>query len=127
PVIYVTHDQVEAMTMGSRIAVMRDGILQQLETPQVLYDSPSNTFVAGFIGSPAMNFFEGRISANGADTMYVESNSLKLEIPEGRRDSLKPHTGRDVILGIRPEDIHHVAERPNALDGQRGNVMVEVV
>src|SRR5213594_3263644 len=64
-VVYVTHDQVEAMTMGSRIAVLRDGILQQLDTPQVLYDSPSNTFVAGFIGSPAMNFFNGEIVGNG--------------------------------------------------------------
>jgi multiple sugar transport system ATP-binding protein len=126
-VIYVTHDQVEAMTMGSRIAVMRDGILQQLDTPQVLYDRPSNTFVAGFIGSPAMNFFDGRISANGSDQLYAEAASITVEIPEGRREQLKQHQGREVIFGIRPEDIHHVAERPNAMPGQRAMVQVVVV
>ena len=126
-VIYVTHDQVEAMTMGSRIAVMRDGILQQLDTPQVLYDSPANTFVAGFIGSPAMNFFDGQIVGDGDDTLYAQSSTIKLEIPEARRAQLKSHVGREVTFGIRPEDIHHVAERPNALPGQRANVQVEVV
>src|SRR6476620_8455562 len=126
-VIYVTHDQVEAMTMGSRIAVMRDGILQQLDTPQVLYDNPANTFVAGFIGSPAMNFFDGRITANGDSTLYAESNTIKLEIPAGRTEQLKSHMGREVTFGIRPEDIYNVAERPNALPGQRARVQVEVV
>ena len=126
-VVYVTHDQVEAMTMGSRIAVMRDGILQQLDAPQVLYDKPANTFVAGFIGSPAMNFFDGRIDSNGNGQLFVESAALKLEVPEARVDSLKSHVGREVIFGIRPEDIHHASERPNALDGQKANVMCEVV
>src|SRR5439155_14071113 len=69
-VIYVTHDQVEAMTMGSRIAVLRDGVLQQLDTPQTLYDKPSNMFVAGFIGSPAMNFFDGKVNGT-PDAMYI--------------------------------------------------------
>ena len=126
-VIYVTHDQVEAMTMGSRIAVMRDGILQQLDTPQMLYDKPANTFVAGFIGSPAMNFFNGKISGNGADELHVEADALRLEIPAGRREPLKSHVGRDVVFGIRPEDIHHVSERPTAPEGQRSKVQVEVV
>src|SRR6266516_2130711 len=126
-VVYVTHDQVEAMTMGSRIAVLRDGILQQLDTPQVLYDSPSNTFVAGFIGSPAMNFFNGEIVGNGEGVLQARANGLNLEIPENRRAQLTSHMGREVIFGIRPEDIYHTAERPNALPGQRANMGVEVV
>jgi multiple sugar transport system ATP-binding protein len=126
-VIYVTHDQVEAMTMGSRIAVMRDGVLQQLDTPQVLYDHPANTFVAGFIGSPAMNFFDGQIVGNGTGSLHVQSGAIKLEIPEARSPQLKSHVGREVVFGIRPEDIHHPAERPNAMPGQRANVRVEVV
>ena len=126
-VIYVTHDQVEAMTMGSRIAVMRDGVLQQLDTPQSLYDRPANTFVAGFIGSPSMNFFEGRIANGDNGATFVEADSLKLEIPAERAEQLKAHLGRDVILGIRPEDIHHVAERGDAPTGQRANAQVEVV
>jgi multiple sugar transport system ATP-binding protein len=124
-VIYVTHDQVEAMTMGSRIAVLRDGILQQLDTPQVLYDQPANTFVAGFIGSPAMNFFDGRIVENGG--LWAESSSMKLEIPAGRRDQFAKYTGKEVVFGIRPEDIHHPSERPDATDGQKASVGVEVV
>ena len=126
-VIYVTHDQVEAMTMGSRIAVMRDGILQQLDTPQVLYDRPANTFVAGFIGSPSMNFFTGRLNGNGNGEMFVEADSMRLEIPAGRREQLKSHAGREVTFGIRPEDIYPLSERPNAPEGQRVNSMVEVV
>jgi multiple sugar transport system ATP-binding protein len=126
-VIYVTHDQVEAMTMGSRIAVMRDGILQQLDTPQSLYDQPANIFVAGFIGSPSMNFFDGKIAANGADTLHAEADGLTLEIPAGRREALRQHVGREVIFGIRPEDIHHIAERPNAPDSARARMNVEVV
>jgi multiple sugar transport system ATP-binding protein len=126
-VVYVTHDQVEAMTMGSRIAVMRDGVLQQLDTPQSLYDRPANTFVAGFIGSPSMNFFEGRLVNSDTNTTFIDADSLKLEIPAERADQLKAHLGRDVILGIRPEDIHHLAERRDAPAGQRANVQVEVV
>ena len=126
-VVYVTHDQVEAMTMGSRIAVLRDGILQQLDTPQVLYDSPSNTFVAGFIGSPAMNFFNGEIVGNGEGPLHARANGLELEIPAARRAQLSTHMGREVIFGVRPEDIYHTAERPNALPGQRANMGVEVV
>jgi multiple sugar transport system ATP-binding protein len=126
-VIYVTHDQVEAMTMGSRIAVMRDGVLQQLDTPQSLYDRPANTFVAGFIGSPSMNFFEGRIVNGDNDATFVDADSLKLEIPAERAAQLKAHVGGEVVLGIRPEDIHHVAEREHAPAGQRANVQVEVV
>src|SRR6266545_3901034 len=121
-VVYVTHDQVEAMTMGHRIAVLRDGILQQLDTPQRLYDTPANMFVAGFIGSPAMNFFDGQIAGDGSEALYAQSNSIRLEIPSGKREQLKPYVGREVVFGIRPEDVHHGAERPNAAPGQRARV-----
>jgi multiple sugar transport system ATP-binding protein len=127
-VIYVTHDQVEAMTMGHRIAVLRDGILQQLDTPQMLYDHPANMFVAGFIGSPAMNFFEGRLSGNGMDgDMYVETGSIRLQVPAHKQNQLKPALGRDVVFGIRPEDIHDRGERREAPEHQRALVQVEVV
>jgi len=125
-VIYVTHDQVEAMTMGNRIAVMRDGVLQQLDTPQVLYDHPVNMFVAGFIGSPAMNFFDGRIEAQG-DNLFAVSNGLRLSIPPSRAAIIKQYAGKEVTFGIRPEDIHDIAEEPNADPGRVARVMVNVV
>src|SRR5205823_4702315 len=103
-VIYVTHDQVEAMTMGSRIAVLRDGVLQQLDTPQTLYDKPSNMFVAGFIGSPAMNFFDGKV-AGTPDAMYIDGGSFKLRVPADKAERLVASIGKDVVFGIRPEDV----------------------
>ena len=127
-VIYVTHDQVEAMTMGHRIAVMRDGILQQLDTPQALYDHPANMFVAGFIGSPSMNFFDAKVvSDGGADDLYVEVGTLRLKVPERRMNAVKSLAGREVVFGIRPEDIHHPSERREAPDYQKGTVTVGVV
>jgi multiple sugar transport system ATP-binding protein len=127
-VIYVTHDQVEAMTMGHRIAVMRDGILQQLDTPQVLYDRPANLFVAGFIGSPAMNFFDGKLVGNGIDgDMFVETGTIRLQVPPHKQNQLKPVLGRDVIFGIRPENIHDRSERPDAPSHQCATVQIEVV
>ncbi|HYU20799.1 MAG TPA: sn-glycerol-3-phosphate ABC transporter ATP-binding protein UgpC [Chloroflexota bacterium] len=127
-VVYVTHDQVEAMTMGHRIAVLRDGILQQLDTPQMLYDHPANIFVAGFIGSPAMNFFEGQLAGNGADgEMFVQTGRLRLQVPPHKQNQLKPALGREVIFGIRPEDIYDRAERRDAPEHQRASVEVEVV
>src|SRR5690242_2734713 len=97
--IYVTHDQTEAMTMGTRIAVMRDGILQQLDTPQTLYDNPANMFVAGFIGSPAMNFFEAKLARadNGA---VIDFGNFHLPVPQQKLAQLGNYVGQDVYFGI---------------------------
>ncbi|MDI9260577.1 ABC transporter ATP-binding protein [Alicyclobacillus sendaiensis] len=106
-VIYVTHDQTEAMTMGDRIVVMRDGVIQQADTPQVVYSQPKNMFVAGFIGSPAMNFIRGEIVQDG-DAFYFRAPSISLRLPEGRYGVLKASgaIGKPVVLGVRPEDLH---------------------
>jgi multiple sugar transport system ATP-binding protein len=103
--IYVTHDQVEAMTMATRIAVMKDGILQQLDTPQSLYDKPNNVFVAGFIGSPAMNFFDAKLTQSDGK-FVIDADSFRVEIPENRAALYRQHAGKQVVFGIRPEDIH---------------------
>jgi len=103
--VYVTHDQVEAMTLGQRVCVLRDGKLQQVDTPQTLYNSPVNLFVAGFIGSPAMNFVTARLARD--DGPAVTFGSYKLPVPDALmadRDGLDGYIGRDVILGIRPSD-----------------------
>lgn len=100
--VYVTHDQTEAMTMGDRICVMKDGVIQQFDTPQVLYNNPCNMFVAGFIGSPQMNFMHADVKK--ADEGYVLSfGDSKVTV---NREELAPYEGKEVILGIRPEDIH---------------------
>ena len=124
--IYVTHDQTEAMTMGHRIAVMRDGVLQQLDTPQRLYDAPANVFVAGFIGSPAMNFFPGRLEADGRGTLVARAaGDVALTLPA--RDGLAQHAGRDVVLGIRPEHLRHKAEARGPIEGRTLPATVSVV
>ncbi len=101
-VVYVTHDQVEAMTMGTRIAVMNEGILQQVGTPQVLYDQPVNRFVAGFIGSPSMNFVEVKL-ADGA--RLVGADDWSIPVPPQFRDAVGPTTGRELVVGFRPEHL----------------------
>jgi multiple sugar transport system ATP-binding protein len=103
--IYVTHDQVEAMTMASRIAVMKDGLLQQIDTPQVLYDHPHNVFVAGFIGSPSMNFFDATLVESDGK-LEINSGGFRLPVPMPKADEWRPHKGKQVVFGIRPEDIH---------------------
>src|SRR5437588_1336251 len=125
-VIYVTHDQTEAMTMGSRIAVLKDGLLQQLDTPQTLYDKPANLFVAGFIGSPAMNFFPGQLVTEGQD-LWVQTSGLKLKVAERSRSQLASSNGREVIFGVRPEHIHHRSEVREVEPGSSANVKVSVV
>jgi len=101
--IYVTHDQTEAMTMASRIVVMKDGIIQQIGSPKEIYDNPKTIFVGGFIGSPAMNFISGKI-----DNGYFVAENLKFNIPQGKYNILKANgfEGQEVIFGIRPEDVH---------------------
>ncbi|MCL2030499.1 MAG: sn-glycerol-3-phosphate ABC transporter ATP-binding protein UgpC [Oscillospiraceae bacterium] len=105
--IYVTHDQIEAMTMGTRIVVMKDGFIQQISSPQVLYDTPVNLFVAGFIGSPQMNFADATVLDEGGVT-YLQFGESKIALPEakGRKPEVLAYAGREVILGIRPECIH---------------------
>jgi multiple sugar transport system ATP-binding protein len=102
--IYVTHDQVEAMTLGDRVVVMKDGWVQQIGEPLDLYNNPANKFVAGFIGSPAMNFANVTLtSANGA--VYAENKGLRIKLPDEVAQRLNGHNNRDVVLGIRPEDL----------------------
>ena len=106
-IIYVTHDQTEAMTLGTRIVVMKDGIVQQVDTPQNLYNTPCNQFVAGFIGSPQMNFMDALVNVNGNDvTLKVGEHVLK--VPASKRQALIDggYDGKTVVLGIRPEDVH---------------------
>ena len=105
--VYVTHDQTEAMTMGDRIVVMKDGIIQQADTPQNLYDYPCNLFVAGFIGSPQMNFIDAQLrKENGR--YFIDFLGFSIPVPEGKADQavLDKYVGVDVVLGIRPEDLH---------------------
>ncbi|MGH2454572.1 MAG: ABC transporter ATP-binding protein [bacterium] len=102
--IYVTHDQVEAMTLGDRVVVMKDGWIQQVGEPLELYGKPANRFVAGFIGSPAMNFTEVRIAETGG-VLRAENSGINVAIPPARAERLRPYKGQSVTLGIRPEDL----------------------
>src|SRR5499427_1676264 len=102
--VYVTHDQVEAMTLGDRVVVMKGGIVQQVGEPLELYNAPANRFVAGFIGSPAMNFATVRLSENGSG-MRAGNTGLAIDVPADIGARLAPYADRDVILGVRPEDL----------------------
>jgi len=103
--VYVTHDQVEAMTLGDRVVVMRDGVVQQVGEPLELYNSPANRFVAGFIGSPAMNFATVTMM-DGNGRLTAKNAGLELEVPQSHMERLKSHIGREVTIGIRPENLH---------------------
>lgn len=113
--IYVTHDQTEAMTMATRLVVMKDGLIQQLGVPKDVYEKPENVFVAGFIGSPSMNFFKGKIEDGS-----FKAGDVKLAIPEGKIKMLREqnYLGKDIVFGIRPEDIH---DEPVFVDAQQGS------
>lgn len=124
--IYVTHDQTEAMTMGDRIVVMKDGVVQQVDTPMNLYRSPKNLFVAGFIGNPAMNFAKASVKADG-ETVYMAGNGFNLKVPGGKAEKLRPYMGKEVIFGIRPEDIHDEAVMEEAFADSQFVAKVEVV
>ncbi|HEY8406608.1 MAG TPA: sn-glycerol-3-phosphate ABC transporter ATP-binding protein UgpC [Gaiellaceae bacterium] len=119
--IYVTHDQVEAMTMGDRVAVMRKGELQQVAEPQTLYDRPVNLFVGGFIGSPAMNMIEATLQRqNGGLAAKVGSQSIALDGETlSQRPGLKEFEGRDVVLGVRPEDLEDLSLASGTAEGHR--------
>ncbi len=123
--IYVTHDQVEAMTMADRIAVMNKGVVQQLDTPQTLYDHPANLFVAGFIGSPSMNFFNAKIVDEGGKT-YIVNDNMTIEIPADKREAVSSLNGKEIIFGIRPENIHNPAYCPPGILKAGINVKVDV-
>ncbi|NCC30950.1 MAG: ABC transporter ATP-binding protein [Chloroflexia bacterium] len=126
--IYVTHDQTEALTMGTRIAVMRDGILQQLDTPQNLYDSPANMFVAGFIGSPSMNFFEAKLDRIQGGLAVVVGKEFVVPVPSSATEQLGTHVGKNIYFGIRPEDIHDAHYVPRGVDeSARLMTMVNVI
>lgn len=105
--VYVTHDQTEAMTMGDRIVVMKDGVIQQYDTPQNLYSSPCNLFVAGFIGSPQMNFIDAVVTRT-QDGFDLEFCGFRIPVPQGKsaHADLTPYVGKTVVLGVRPEDFH---------------------
>ena len=118
--VYVTHDQVEAMTMATRIVVMKDGLIQQVDTPQNLYDYPVNLFVAGFIGTPQMNFITSKLIEENGD-LFLTFGTSKIKVPaeKANEPALKEYIGQEVILGIRPECLHddpaHVAAMPDSI------------
>ncbi len=126
--IYVTHDQVEAMTMGDRVAVLRRGELQQLDAPQTLYDRPVNLFVAGFIGSPAMNLLDARLERQD-DSLMVRFGSESLPVAEpllAARSDLRRYEGKSVVVGIRPEDMEDASLQPEAPAERRLSAVVDL-
>ncbi|HLA81159.1 MAG TPA: sn-glycerol-3-phosphate ABC transporter ATP-binding protein UgpC [Thermoleophilia bacterium] len=123
--IYVTHDQVEAMTMATRIAVLKDGLLQQVGTPEQLYFQPDNLFVAGFIGSPAMNFVPTTLRGN-AETMTLDADTFQITLPPDRSKRLFPQAGQEVLMGIRPEDIHSPGLLPPHVKTHPVSALVDV-
>jgi len=124
--IYVTHDQVEAMTMGDRIMVISDGILQQIDSPRNLYNKPDNVFVAGFIGSPSMNFFDSTLVGEDGK-LYVDTGDFRVHAPEDRKSAYQDYIGKDVVLGIRPENIHGRPYLPSNIDSAPIKAKIEVV
>ncbi|PID85768.1 MAG: glycerol-3-phosphate ABC transporter ATP-binding protein [Chloroflexi bacterium] len=124
--IYVTHDQVEAMTMGDRIAVLADGILQQIDSPRSLYNTPNNVFVAGFIGSPSMNFFNATL-VQEEGKMFVDTGDFRVEVPAEKQAPYKGAVGKEVIFGMRPEHIHVPQYAPPGIIAAPIEVTIEVI
>jgi len=124
--IYVTHDQVEAMTMGERIVVMKDGVIQQIADPITLYNKPNNLFVAGFIGTPPMNFMEVLLTyENGA--YWLDEGKIKVRLPRNYEDYVKPYENKKVILGVRPEDIYDKLYFTGSKEDNVIKVTIEVI
>ncbi len=117
--IYVTHDQTEAMTLGDRIAIMKDGVVQQIGTPQEVFDCPENLFVAGFIGVPQMNFFDAKLVEDNGD-YYVEVENAKIKLHQAKKDRLAANgvKTQDIVLGIRPEHISLSEENESSITGE---------
>ncbi|MFQ5398559.1 MAG: ABC transporter ATP-binding protein [Anaerolineae bacterium] len=124
--IYVTHDQVEAMTMGDRIVVLNDGLLQQVDTPLNLYKSPANVFVAGFIGSPSMNFFDATLVGEEGK-LFIDTGDFRVEVPTNGNSAYGDYVGKEVIFGIRPEHIHSPDFAPPNIAKAPVEGVVEVV
>ncbi|MBW6513665.1 MAG: sn-glycerol-3-phosphate ABC transporter ATP-binding protein UgpC [Candidatus Syntrophosphaera sp.] len=124
--IYVTHDQVEAMTMADRIVVMKDGVIHQIDTPLNIYNDPANVFVAGFIGSPAINMVEGKLSGSGNDLVF-DSGDFSVKVHKEHNQVLSPYLGKPVILGIRPEDIYDARFDSMADFPQSFNTICDIV
>ena len=124
--IYVTHDQVEAMTMGDRIAVMSLGVLQQLDTPQNLYDHPANKFVAGFIGSPSMNFVDVTLESRDGK-IYANAPGFSMQAPQRLGNALAPYIGKTITMGIRPEHLVEVSRLAGFIPGMAIPVTVDIV
>ena len=124
--IYVTHDQIEAMTMATRIAVVNKGLLQQLDTPQNLYSHPANQFVAGFIGSPAMNFIDGKLRKDDSQ-LYIDTQDFVVKLPESSASHFFPYAGKEVIFGIRPEDIYNPAFVPTGIHAEPMEATIDVI
>jgi multiple sugar transport system ATP-binding protein len=124
-IIYVTHDQIEAMTMGDRMVVMRDGVIQQVGAPLDVYDNPNNIFVAGFIGTPPMNFLDGVVKEEGGK-IVVDLSAFKLKVPEGKFKHIRQYINKPVVFGIRPQSINDREMLPNSSDDQVVTAMVDV-
>lgn len=124
-IIYVTHDQVEAMTMGDRIVVMKDGVVQQIDTPLSLYNFPQNRFVAGFIGSPAMNILDGKIIKDNG--FWFDDGNLKLKLPRKYEEKLAGYVDEEISFGIRPEDIYEAGFAHGLEETVEASLTVEVV
>jgi len=124
--IYVTHDQVEAMTMGDRIVILKDGVVQQIDNPINLYDHPATVFVGGFIGSPPMNFFNGTIVSENA-ALHFDEGKFKVRLGDQHKEKVSPYAGKKIIFGIRPEDVWTKANAVGPTEGRVVTSLIEVV
>jgi len=125
--IYVTHDQTEAMTMGDKIVILKDGVVNQIDTPLNLYKYPANKFVAGFIGSPSMNFIKGKVEFNNGINFRTKSSSISLQLSRNYENQLKNYANKNVWLGIRPEDIYDAQTTSERTGFNKLNVILDVV